>query len=247
MSERAAEMETLKARWDVRELAGRVTTLRRASATEMAGPCPRCGGEDRFHCTQRWFFCRQCHPQRGDLIDFVRWLHGVDFRGALALLGAEQVVTGYAARRRFESPRRMLLFVLSVLIFSVITLTGMLYYQRVFGADLKQPRWETSEAHYREISRFLDESGAGAKEVVMVNNPPGFWLASGRPAIVIPYGNERTLIAAALRYRARYVILETNNPRQLSDLYHNRVSPLELKYMASVGSTKLFLVQSPGE
>lgn len=166
---------------------------------------------------------------------------------SLAPLGVEQVATWYAARRRFESPRRLMLFLMSVLIFAVICLSIMLYYQRVIGTDLRQPRWESSHAHYQEVSRVLDEAGAGADAVVMVNNPPGFWLASGRPAAVIPYGDEHTLISAALRYRARYVILETNNPRQLSDLYHNRVSPPELEYMASVGSTKLFLVRAPGE
>jgi hypothetical protein len=81
------DTEQIKARTDLRELAGRYTTLCRASAQELAGPCPKCGGDDRFHCTADWFFCRQCHDTRGDAIEFVQWIQGVDFRQACALLG----------------------------------------------------------------------------------------------------------------------------------------------------------------
>ena len=47
---------------------------------ERAGPCPRCGGDDRFsiNTAKQVFNCRQCGG-RGDVIDLVRWLDGVDF------------------------------------------------------------------------------------------------------------------------------------------------------------------------
>jgi len=109
------------------------------------------------------------------------------------------------------------------------------------------PRWGASEQHYREVESVLRNYGARQDDAVLVNNPPGFWLASGRPAAVIPYGDERTLIAAAQKYHLDYVVLETTNPRQLADLYHGRVSPPELEYLTSVGSTKLFRVREPGE
>jgi hypothetical protein len=86
MTTQTIDTEQIKARTDLRELAGRYTTLRRASAQELAGPCPKCGGDDRFHCTVDWFFCRQCHDTRGDAIEFVQWIQGVDFRQACALL-----------------------------------------------------------------------------------------------------------------------------------------------------------------
>lgn len=68
------------------ELARRYTTLRRESSHEWAGPCPRCGGDDRFHCTTQWWFCRVCHPQQSDSIDLVRWLTGASFRESVAMI-----------------------------------------------------------------------------------------------------------------------------------------------------------------
>ena len=36
-------------------VAEQFTHLRGSS--EKYGPCPRCGGDDRFHCTDEWFSC----------------------------------------------------------------------------------------------------------------------------------------------------------------------------------------------
>jgi len=44
------------------DLVGQTVTLRHISGDEWAGPCPKCGGRDRFHVTPKWAFCRQCWP-----------------------------------------------------------------------------------------------------------------------------------------------------------------------------------------
>ena len=73
---------------DLRSLAERYTELRPCSGPkELEGACPKCGGNDRFHVTADWFFCRQCHPKRGDSIEFVRWLQpGLSFAEAVQQL-----------------------------------------------------------------------------------------------------------------------------------------------------------------
>lgn len=60
--------------------------LRRESATEWSGPCVRCQGDDRMHVKADAFFCRKCHPQFGDAIEYTRWLQRVDFAGAIGIL-----------------------------------------------------------------------------------------------------------------------------------------------------------------
>ena len=51
------------------------------------GPCPACGGVDRFsiNTKKRLFFCRGCGA-KGDAIALVRFLDGVDFRTAVETL-----------------------------------------------------------------------------------------------------------------------------------------------------------------
>lgn len=75
--------------------------LREASAKEWAGPCPKCGGDDRFHVQADWWFCRQCHAKRGDAIEFERWLHGLTFTEAVNKLAG---VAGVVAMVRRPAP-----------------------------------------------------------------------------------------------------------------------------------------------
>jgi Toprim domain/CHC2 zinc finger len=64
--------------------------LRCATGSEFVGPCPRCGGDDRFSINWKKsiFNCRKC-GKAGDVIDLVRHALGVDFREAVDYLVGE--------------------------------------------------------------------------------------------------------------------------------------------------------------
>src|SRR5262249_46876799 len=59
----------------------------------LAGPCPKCGGTDRFGISRRknLWHCRSCHKGGGP-IDLVMHLDGIDFRGAIAILTGERAI-----------------------------------------------------------------------------------------------------------------------------------------------------------
>jgi hypothetical protein len=70
------------------ELARRGVRLK--GKIELAGPCPVCGGTDRFAINTRkqvWN-CRQCRVG-GNVIDLVRHIDGVSFPDAVALLAGD--------------------------------------------------------------------------------------------------------------------------------------------------------------
>lgn len=85
------DIQTIKDRINLVDYAGSFTPLHRESAREWAGACPKCGGNDRFHCREDWFFCRQCHPEFGDIIEFVQWKDSVGFTEAASILGGVDV------------------------------------------------------------------------------------------------------------------------------------------------------------
>lgn len=59
-----------------------VQGMRAKGGGEVGGPCPLCGGTDRFFIrSDGSFCCRQCNPKGGDTIDFYQWLHDEDLRG----------------------------------------------------------------------------------------------------------------------------------------------------------------------
>jgi phage/plasmid primase-like uncharacterized protein len=66
-------------------------TLKRAGSHEFEGPCPVCGGRDRFsvNLKKQVFNCRGC-GKGGDAIELVRHLSGATFPEAIATLAGEE-------------------------------------------------------------------------------------------------------------------------------------------------------------
>ena len=58
------------------------------NSSEYAGPCPECGGNDRFVVwpDKGRFWCRQC-DKHGDLIDFLQWQRGMTYAQACQAAG----------------------------------------------------------------------------------------------------------------------------------------------------------------
>jgi hypothetical protein len=67
------------------------TKLKRAGASEYVGPCPVCGGKDRFgvNIKKQVFNCRGCAAS-GNVIALVRFLDGCGFLEALEYLTGER-------------------------------------------------------------------------------------------------------------------------------------------------------------
>lgn len=62
---------------------------------EYSGPCPRCGGTDRFHVhREKGWFCRQCAGEHWhDAIDYLMWRDRIDFIEAYRRLGGSSQMT----------------------------------------------------------------------------------------------------------------------------------------------------------
>ena len=110
MTTATVDVDRLKSGVDLRDLAGRLVILRRESNAELSGPCPKCGGDDRFHVKADAAFCRQCWPLETrtpahDAIGFVQWAGlAHDFRGACEYLnGGGLLPSGPVARRAPEA------------------------------------------------------------------------------------------------------------------------------------------------
>jgi hypothetical protein len=73
------------------EVARRGGLKLKRSGNELIGPCPKCGGDDRFgvNIVKQVFNCRGCGA-KGDVIDMVRHLDGVDFTAAATALAGDR-------------------------------------------------------------------------------------------------------------------------------------------------------------
>lgn len=192
-----ATLVELAKRTNLIELAKQRVELRRESATEWSGPCPICQGTDRLHVKADAFFCRKCHPQFGDPIEYTRWLHRVDFAGAIGILTGE--ITTPKARTMTPQPT---------------TKQPQRKDAQYSGwSEDVQPMVTEAQATLRDgfaylQSRGLYEATAAAFRLgFRIDAPlPGTWHAKERrhmvdpqPAIVIPWFRGGNL--AAVRYR----------------------------------------------
>jgi len=88
-------------------ISGRMFKAARSKGGEYHGPCPVCGGNDRFHVwpeqgEQGSFWCRGCDIA-GDAIQYLRVVEGLSFRQACEKLGKDADATR-AAQSRSERP-----------------------------------------------------------------------------------------------------------------------------------------------
>lgn len=72
--------KALRNQIDLRTIAAGYSTLSGREGDRLRkGPCPKCGGKDRFEVQRGMFFCRQCKPAeqgkgKHDAFEFVQWM-----------------------------------------------------------------------------------------------------------------------------------------------------------------------------
>jgi hypothetical protein len=66
-------------------------------------------------------------------------------------------------------------------------------------------------------------------EPVMILDPPAYtYYSGGRPAVVVPNNDPRTMIDVARQYGARFIVLEPAHTRPVHELYLGTENPPEL-------------------
>lgn len=157
----------------------------------------------------------------------------------LATIGLEQVIV-WGSRKRSWDINQAGKFFRSALVILTVLMTTVIVYARVIGGKSGQA-WSQENNTYVQVKTFLNLQGMSGEEVVMVANPPGFYLASGNPAIAVPDGDINTLVAVARKYDAKYVVLEeTSTPSSLLTVYFHPGEQLQLHYLGAVEGAHIY-------
>jgi len=136
----------------------------------------------------------------------------------LSPISLEAVIA--AARRRNLFTQDAYRVFQAALVGLAVLMTGVILYLRVL------PGWGEGEQNYPKVEVFLQQNGIQPGAIVMVRNPPGYYLMTGRAAIVVPYGDATSIVAAASRYNAKYLVLEAAGVTgPLQTVYDNQNDP----------------------
>ena len=164
------------------------------------------------------------------------------FLFAAAPIGLDALIGWIAAwHRTWNAAAARSVFGASMLGLAVVLSVG-LWRSRVIGSDLANPVWNQASQVYQSIGLWLSDRGA-AGSIVMVNDPPDFFYQTHIQAIVIPDGDVTTLLAAADRFGAGWLILDENHARGLDDFYAGRETHPRLTRVTDFGSTIVYQIR----
>jgi hypothetical protein len=146
-----------------------------------------------------------------------------------ALVGLDSVVDWVAARRpnwRADLAKRNFT---GMAILLAVGLTLVLALPIV-------THWNGAADQFRQVVEGLPSDA-----VLMSNNPPGLWVATRHPGIPLVVGDLPSVLAAADRYSARYILIDLNHTLDMESLYQSESAP-RLSLVKKLGDWKVFEV-----
>ncbi len=123
---------------------------------------------------------------------------------ALAPLGLESILVSLRKRGIGNDNNRLVFR--SMLVMITIILTAYVVHYRLFVLG-----WSEGQEYYPAIEQAFQAHGITPADVVIVSNAPGYYLQTGRPAIVFPHGGETSIRAVAKQFNAYYLVVEPRN------------------------------------
>jgi hypothetical protein len=106
------------------------------------------------------------------------------------------------------------------------------------------PRLGQDDVIYPQVEEQLIDNGISPQDVVIVRNPPGYFIASGRQSISLPFGDETTILAVAEKFGARYLILEEDGTfDSIQDLYDHPENNPSFNYLGEVDGARLYEIE----
>lgn len=176
---------------------------------------------------------------------------------AITPLGLTKIIYWIGTRRDWNISQAERVFQVGMLVlaagFSLFFMAG-----RVFGitspgavtspgevtptTETAQSGWDEPSDRYTRIGAALQELRIPLEAPLLVNNPPGFFLAAGRPALAVSDGSPETLLEVARRYGSCWVLLEPNHPVGLAELYASPETVPGLAFVARLEDAQLLQV-----
>jgi hypothetical protein len=156
-----------------------------------------------------------------------------------APIGLEALISRARSRGQFTD-KNAPYFLQGMLVLLAIFLTAYLVNFRVISSG-----WAKDDLIYPAVEKMLFDNGIQPRDVVIVRNPPGYFIASGRPSVALPFGDESTILSVAKKYDARYLVLEKGGTfPTIQDLYDDPHNNPSFVYIGEVNDAKLYRIEA---
>jgi len=156
---------------------------------------------------------------------------------AVAPIGMDTVLEWARRKGQFADHNAPYVFQ-GLLVLWAILLTGFLVNIRVVESG-----WARDDVIYPSVEAKLQKNGISPRDVVIVPNPPGYYVRTGRSAVRLPTGDEATVLDVAEKFHAKYLVLEKSDALgELQDLYNESGGDPSFVYLGEVEGARLYRV-----
>ena len=155
-----------------------------------------------------------------------------------APIGLEAVIS-WARKRGQFTDRNAPYFLQGLLVLLAIFMTGYLVNFRVIASG-----WAEDDVIYPSVEKIFLDNGIRPQDVVIVRNPPGYFITTGRSSVALPFGDEATILAVGEKYDARFLVIEESGTfESIQDLYDQPQSNPSFVYIGEVDEAKLYRIE----
>ena len=155
-----------------------------------------------------------------------------------APIGLDAVISWARGHGQFTD-RNAPYFLQGVLVLLAMFMTAYLVNFRVIASG-----WAKDDFIYPSVEQTLLDNGISPQDLVIVRNPPGYFIASGRPSVSLPFGDESTILNVAEKFGAHYLVLEKDGTfDSIQDLYDNPQSNPSFMYIGEINEAKLYKIE----
>jgi hypothetical protein len=157
-----------------------------------------------------------------------------------APIGLDAVLAWARSRGQFKDENAPYVFQ-GVLVLLAFLMTFYLVNLRVVAGG-----WAQDDAVYAKVEQKFQEGGISPNDVVIVRNPPGYFIFSGRSAVALPYGDEATILSVSEKFAAYYLILEADGTYEaIQDLYDDPNGNPMFTYLGELDGARLYRIEPP--
>jgi hypothetical protein len=94
----------------------------------------------------------------------------------------------------------------------VVVFTLIVYNNDVIGDSFQEIKWSQDYQRYQMVEEEIARTSNDKKEVVMINNPLGYYYYTDRWGIVIPNSEVDQFLEVINKFEVRYIVLDNNLP-----------------------------------
>lgn len=109
-----------------------------------------------------------------------------------------------------------------IVIIALFTL--FVYKNDVIGASTQELKWEQDYKQYEKIEEIIFQKSLNKTDVIMINNPLGYYYSTGRWSIVVPNADVNQLLEVLQLFEVKYLVLDENLPEKFNEYHDNLIN-----------------------